>query len=397
MSTRKLYFNQQDLIEFTANIIRIFTQESNHGVILDQTAFYPTSGGQMHDTGSINGIEVVNVIEHDDEILHLLTSPVDIGTAKCQINWQRRFDFMQQHTGFHILARSFLIVTGARTLSSHLGEDVSTIDVELKEINEEQIKAVEDLAHQIIFENRKVKAYFTAQAEIDTNSLRKQLIERDEIRLVEIEDFDVDPCGGTHVSSTGQVGLMKIIRWEKIRGYLRFEFYAGWRAIRDYQEKWLINSRLSNLLSTGEHDFVSAIEKLQIDTKELIKKSKKLNEQNIIYEARELVQQAQQQGKKIITVLFEKRGLSDIRYLAKQVIQFGEVCVLFGLNDEKAHLIFARSDHYDYNLNELVKQVAHLIDGRGGGQPNFVEIGGPKKSTIEEALQSARVIIENSI
>jgi alanyl-tRNA synthetase len=397
MSTRKLFLNQQDLITFTANIIRTFSHKSYHAIILDQTAFYPTSGGQMHDTGTINGIEVVDVIEQDDEILHLVKIPLEVGAAQCKINWQRRFDFMQQHTGFHILARSFLKVTGARTLSSHLGEQISTIDVDLPEINEEQIKSIENLAHQIIFEDRKVSAYWAKPAEVDQNSLRKELTDRDEIRLVKIENFDVDPCGGTHVSSTGQVGLVKIIRWEKIRGYLRFEFYAGGRAIRDYQKKWAKTYQLSNLLSTGEDEFINSIEKLQTETKELLRKNKKLTEQNIIYEAWEIVQQAQKQGKKVITILFENRDLNEIRYLAKQVIQSGDVWALFGLNDEKAHLIFARPDEHDYNLNDLVNQVAHLIEGRGGGRPGFVEIGGSKKSSLEEALNSARVIIENKI
>ncbi|UCE06617.1 MAG: hypothetical protein JSW07_00830 [bacterium] len=397
MITKRLYLEQPYLAEFTASILSVFPHESHLAAILDQTAFYPTSGGQMHDTGTINGIEVVNVIEDDDEILHLLASPINAGSAECKINWQRRFDFMQQHTGFHILARSFLKVTGARTLSSHLGEQVSTIDVDLQEINEGQISEVEDLAHQIIFEDRKVRAYWTKPTDVDKNSLRKELTGREEIRLVEIENFDVDPCGGTHLSSTGQVGLVKIIRWEKIRGYLRLEFYAGGRAIRDYQKKWTINAKLSNLLSTGEDEFGTSIEKLQNETKELLRKNKKLSEQNIIYEARELVQEAQRQGKKVITILFESRELNEIRYLAKQVIQSGNVWALFGLNDEKAHLIFARPENHDYNLNDLVKQVAHLIEGRGGGRPNFVEIGGPKKPSIEEALQSARVIIENSV
>lgn len=397
MPTHHLYLNQPNITEFPATILRAFPHGSHHAVILDQTAFYPTSGGQMHDTGTINGIEVVDVIEQDDEILHLVKSPLEVGRAECQINWQRRFDFMQQHTGFHILARSFLIVTGAQTLSSHLGEQISTIDVDLKAINEEQIRAVEDLVQQIIFEDRKVKANWSKPADVDKDRLRKELAEREEMRLVEIEGFDIDPCGGTHVSSTGQVGLVKMIRWEKIRGYLRFEFYAGERAIQDYQKKWHINSMLSNLLSTGEDEFVIAVEKLQTETRELLRKNKKLTEQNIIFEAQELVQQAQQQGNKVITILFEDRELNDVRYLAKQVIQFGDVWTLFGLNDEKAHLIFARSDGYDYNLNDLVKQVAHLIEGRGGGRPNFVEIGGPKKSSLEEALNSARVIVEKSV
>jgi len=232
---------------------------------------------------------------------------------------------------------------------------------------------------------------------VDKNSLRKELSDRDEIRLVEIENFDVDPCGGTHVSATGQVGLVKIIRWEKIRGYVRLEFYAGSRAIRDYQKKWQIGYHLSNLLSTGEDEFVNAIHKLQTDTKELIRKNKKLSEQNLVYEAQELVREAHKKGNKTITILFENRELAEVRYLAKQIIQFGNVWPLFGIMSEKAHLIFARPENHDYNLNELVKQVAHLIEGRGGGRPNFVEIGGPKKSSLDEALNCARVIVENSV
>jgi len=395
MQTRRLYLYQPYLTEFQANVLRSLPYESHYAVVLDQSAFYPTSGGQMHDTGTINGIDVIDVVEENEEIIHIVESTVRTGKANCQINWQRRFDFMQQHTGFHILARSFLKVTGARTLSSHLGEEISTIDVDLKEISEEQIREVEDLAHQIIFEDRKVTAYWTKPADVDENLLRKELTDRDKIRLVEIEDFDVDPCGGTHVSSTGQVGLVKIIHWEKIRGYLRLEFYAGYRAIRDYQKKWLINSQITNLLSTGEDDFVAAIRKVQAESKQLVKRNRKLAEQNISYEARELVQQAQEQGKKVITILFENRELSEVRYLAKQAVKFGEVWALFGLNDDKAHLIFARSDKFEYNLNELVKQVAHLIEGRGGGRPNFVEIGGPKKAALEDTLNCARVIVEN--
>ncbi len=394
LQSDRIYLKDPYLIEFPATILRTFPHGTHHAIILDQTAFYPTSGGQMHDTGTINGIEVIDVIEQDDEILHIVTSPLDVGRAECKINWQRRFDFMQQHTGFHILARSFLIVTGARTLSSHLGEQISTIDVDLKEINQEQIQAVEDLAQQIIFEDRQVKAYWAKLAEVDKNRLRKELVEREEMRLVEIEGFDVDPCGGTHVSSTGQVGLVKIIRWDKIRGYLRFEFYAGWRAVRDYQKKWGINLRLSNLLSTGEDDFVISVEKLQTDLKDLIRKIKKLSEQNILYEAEALVREAQKQGTKIIVQLFDSRDLSEIRYLAKQITQSAEVWALFGLSDDKAHLIFARPSNSDYNLNELVKQLAHLIEGRGGGRPDFVEIGGSKKSGLEQALNSARAIIE---
>jgi len=397
MKTQRLYLNQPYLNEFEANILRSFSHEPFYAVVLDQTAFYPTSGGQMHDTGTINGINVIDVIEQNDEILHIVESFIQIGIVTCQINWQRRFDFMQQHTGFHILAQSFLRIMGAETLSSHLGEQISTIDVNLQQVDEQKITAVEELAQQIIFEDRKIKAYFSDPEKIDEKRIRKLPPDKEKVRLVDIEDFDLDPCGGTHVSSTGQVGLVKIIRREKIRGYLRFEFYAGWRAIQDYQKKCAINSQLADVLSTGEEEFGTSIEKLQTESRELIRKNKKLTEQNIIYEAQEHVREAEKEGQKIITRLFENRELNEIRYLAKQIIKSGDIWALFGLKGEKAHLIFARPERSDYNLNELVKQVAHLIEGRGGGRPNFVEIGGPKKSSIDEALQCARVIIENSV
>ncbi len=397
MNVNHLYLDQPYLTEFTATIIRSFPHGFHHAVILDQTAFYPTSGGQMHDTGTINGIEVVDVIEQDGEILHLVKSPLEVGQAECRINWQRRFDFMQQHTGFHLLARSFLIVTGARTLSSHLGEQISTIDVDLQEIGQEQIQAVENLAQQIIFEDRKVKAYWVKPDEVDKDRLRKELTERDDIRLVEIEDFDVDPCGGTHVSSTGQVGLVKIMGAEKIRGYWRLEFLAGWRAMRDYQKKWKTFKELSAALSTGEDDFMASVEKLQTEARELIRKNKKLSEQTIAFEARELVAELKSQGKRILVRIFDDRELAEIRFLAKHIVQIADVGVLLGLRTEKAHLIFAAPDKWPYNFKALVSQVAPMIDGRGGGRPNFIEIGGDKPSALAEALELAREIVQKII
>lgn len=397
MKTQRLYLDQPCQEEFTANIIHTFPHESHHAAILDQTAFYPTSGGQMHDTGFINDIEVFDVIEQNGDILHLTKTLLEKGPATCRINWQRRFDFMQQHTGFHILARSFLNVTGERTLSSHLGEEISTIDVNLTDIDHDQIIEVEKLANQIIFENRAVTSYFRDPDEIDPDLLRKDIPEREKMRIIEIDGFDVDPCGGTHVSSTGQVGLAKIIRWDKIRGYLRFEFYAGSRAIRDYQKKWMISSRLSNLLSTGEDEFATSIEKLHGEIKILNKKNRVLTEQNITYEAQDLIREAESEGQKIIVRLFENREPQEVRYLAKQVVESSNIWVFFGLKTDKALLFFARPEKHNYNLNELVKQVAHLIEGKGGGRPNFVEAGGTRASSLDEALQSARLIVENTV
>ncbi|MDZ7264109.1 MAG: alanine--tRNA ligase-related protein [candidate division KSB1 bacterium] len=397
MITQKLYLDQTKLIHFPATILRTFPHGSQHAIILDQTAFYPTSGGQMNDTGTINGIEVVDVIEQDGEILHLVQSPLEVGKAECQINWPRRFDFMQQHTGFHILARSFFNLFGTRTISSHLGEESSTIDVDLLQISDDQIQAVEDLAQQIIFEDRLVKAYWARPADVDKKKLRKELVEREDIRLVEIDGFDVDPCGGTHVAATGQVGLVKIIAWEKIRGYWRLEFLAGGRAIRDYQKKWRRLRQLSALLSTGEDDLANSVEKLQTEIRELIRKSKKIMEQNIVYEASELVTEAQKLGQKIMVRIFDDKELNEARFLARQIVKVANIGVLFGLRSEKAYIILAAPETWSHNFNVLVPQVAPIIDGRGGGRPTFVEIGGNNASALTEAMEMARAMMEKMI
>jgi len=327
----------------------------------------------------------------------LLESSIDEKYVNCQIDWFRRFDFMQQHTGFHILAQSFLRELEAETLSSHLGEEISTIDVNIDKIDVKQIQHVEKLANQLCFEDRNVKQFFISADEIEKYDLRAMPTKNEKIRIVEIEDFDIDPCGGTHVSSTGQVGIIKIVSWEKLRGYLRFEFYAGGRALNDYQKKWEINKDIINLVTESENNLVDSVIKLQTDVKNLSKQNAKLNKQNLEYEVQSIIDEANRQNQKVLTKYFENRELKDIRYLANQIIQQSDIWVLFATKTENAHLIFAHPESADYNLNELLNQVVHLIDGRGGGRPNFVEAGGKNVNGIQEAIESAQVIIENSI
>ncbi|MFZ5516084.1 MAG: alanyl-tRNA editing protein [Candidatus Zhuqueibacterota bacterium] len=397
MTTEKLFLNDSYRCEFDARVVRAFTLENKTAIVLDRTAFYPTSGGQKHDTGRLNHSRVIDVIEQDEEIVHILESPVTAAEVHGVIDWPRRFDFMQQHTGFHILAGSFLQITGAATVSSHLGNEISTIDISLDAIEREQIIAVENLANRIIFENRPVNAYSAEPGRIDAAKIRKALPALPLVRLVDIDNFDLDPCGGTHVRASGEVGLVKIIRWEKIRGDLRFHFFAGSRAIKDYQQKWQICSALAAKFSVDEDDVVPAVEKMQSEMGLLQKQNKKMTQQLLVHEAGELVRNAEQSGSKVIALLFEDRPLNDIRELARQITATSDIWALLGLKAAKAHLIFAHSGASAYNLNELVRQVAHLIDGRGGGRPNFVEIGGDKTSALEETLHSARVILENGV
>ncbi|NOZ62498.1 MAG: hypothetical protein GXO74_12555 [Calditrichaeota bacterium] len=384
METKKLYLVRPDLKQFEAKIVSIAPFEDHFALILDQTAFYPTSGGQMHDSGTANGIPVVDVIETDAEIVHILPEPISGDKATCQINWERRFDFMQQHTAFHILAQSFLRVTGKNTLSSHLGEEFSTIDVETAQISDREIEQVEMLANQICFENRAVRHFFVQENELDHFSLRALPTKGEQIRLVEIENFDVDPCGGTHVNYTGQVSVIKILSQEKIRGNVRLTFVAGKRALSDYQRKWKILKQLSAKLTEAEDKIINKFEKLQAEQKEFLKIKKKYRALLISKEADDLIAEAHISDSIFLTRIFENRELAEIRDLARQIINRGHLIVIFGLKNERGNLIIARSKDFEINLAALAPKINEIVNGKGGGRADFIEVGGIQTKNWEQ-------------
>jgi len=231
VSTR-LYYEDAYRQTFSAVVLQRRLIEGREAVSLNETLFYPTSGGQMHDTGWLNDIPVVDVLWQDEEIWHILASPLAAERITGRLDWPRRFDFMQQHTAFHILAGSFKQLFNIETLASHLGELESTIEIAAGELPSADTDRLEEYANQIIYENRPVRAFFVDQAELASRSLRKTTEMNESIRLIEIEHLDLDPCGGTHVSSTGQVGIIKVTGRERVRGHVRLSFVAGMRCRR---------------------------------------------------------------------------------------------------------------------------------------------------------------------
>ncbi|CUT05723.1 alanyl-tRNA editing protein, partial [Candidatus Kryptobacter tengchongensis] len=227
--TQKLYYNNSYTTQFKSKVIDVKKYNGKIALILDKTYFYPTSGGQEHDTGFINSARVVDVIELDNgEILHVIDGDVPSGDVECKIDWDRRFSNMQQHTGQHILSRAFEILLNAETISSRLGDDIGTIDLDIETLSYDKVHEVENLANQIIWENRDVKIHYVDDTEISKFPLRKQPKVSGTIRIVEVRDFDFSPCGGTHVSRTGEIGLVKVKRWERVKGGLtRVDFVCG--------------------------------------------------------------------------------------------------------------------------------------------------------------------------
>lgn len=393
--TKRLYFEDPYRTEFKAEVVKRMSYQDNVALVLDKTCFYPESGGQPADGGTINGIDVVHVLEVQNQILHLLKESVPSDKVVGKIDWERRFDHMQQHAGQHILSQSFHELLGAATRSFHLGEEVSTLEIDLRKTAEEDVERVEKRANDIVFENRAIKSYFVKDHEVGKIPLRRPPKKEGVLRIIEVAAYDYSACGGTHPRRTGEIGLIKILRWEKMRDNVRFEFICGRRALKDYTWKNRVLRELSNRLTAHERDVPESVEKLFSDVKSERRKNRKLWERLLEYEAQEIIQKARG---KIIRNTFSGRSREELKYLALDVIRAGECVVLFGVRDERGvHMVMARSDTIDLDLRELVPQLASVIKGKGGGRPSLVEIAGEKVDFLAPAVERAYHLIKDRI
>ena len=235
MATEKLYYQNQSMRAFRSKLKRMDQDEKGRiYAVLEKTAFYPTGGGQPHDTGTINGVYVYDVEEAEGEIRHFIEERLEVD-SECvgELDWERRFDHMQQHAGQHILSAAFEQVCGYQTVSFHLGKETCTIDLHTGALREEVAFQAEQLANQLILENRPIEAKWVTQEELSQYSLRKDLSVSENIRLVIIPDFDYNGCGGTHPESTGKVSSIKILHWEKQKGHARLHFVCGNRVMKN--------------------------------------------------------------------------------------------------------------------------------------------------------------------
>ncbi len=386
-ATKCLYLENPYRVDFEAKVVEKLAWEKKPALILDQTCFYPESGGQPCDKGLINEVEVLKVLVDEATIIHLVAEDIPSGKVKGKVDWQTRFDHMQQHSGQHILSQCLHQLLGAGTLAFHLGEIVSTLEIDLRDISEEEIENIERRANAIVFEDREVKTYFVPEEKIDSVPLRRPPKKKGLIRVVEVSDFDFSACGGTHVRRTGEIGLIKILRLERIRNNIRFEFICGKRALEDYTRKNKIVRELSTRFTVNEEEILSTVEKLSSDVKSQRRKGKKLHEKIAHYEAQEIIQEAKG---KIIKEVFVDKTLEEARFLAISIIRKGDFVVLLGLKgEERGHLILACSENLNIDMRETVPIVSPLIKGKGGGRPSLVEVAGEEKENIEQALDKA--------
>lgn len=400
--TERIYYRDADCKEFEASIEETFSVEGRPVVELDQTCFYPEGGGQPCDTGDLGGVKVIDVQEREGAVLHYVESPgFEQGQrVRGRINWARRFDHMQNHTGQHILSQSFSQLLNAQTMSFHLGPDVCSIDLNLDSLEKEEIYGVEELANQVIFENREIKARMIEAEEQSKFPIRGHSSRTGLIRLVDIEDFDLTPCGGTHCSRTGAVGLLKVRRWEKVKQRARVEFFCGGRALKDYRWKNRAIYRLSRLYSTSDREVVDAVERQYDREKAQRKEIDRFKEEQLLGEAEKIVESSRERGGiRIVMKVWDELEVKSLQKLAAIIVNESERrVVLFGSRRPKPTLFFIRSrDLVDLDMGSWIAEAAPVIEGRGGGTAERAQAGGARGDRLEVAISKAVALLERHL
>ena len=401
-TTERLYYHDSRLLEFDARVVSLSeTDKGQIAVTLDRTAFYPTGGGQPTDIGSLGEARVVDCIDAEDAgILHVIQGPVpQMGeTVHGKVDWLRRLDHMQQHTGQHILSAAFVRLFAAPTRSFRVLEDECEIDVALDNPTDERIEQAVDLANQIIWESRPIKISQVTSEEAASLPLRKEPAREGELRVIEIADFDLTPCGGTHARSTGEVGVIAVCSWERAKGLTRIQFMAGIRALRDYRKANKTARAVAALFSAGREDSAALVARLVEENKKLRRRNDGLEEVACRVEAEDLLRinssssstQDSSSAVRVITKVFDDRDAESLKHLALALIAHPKVVALLGSRDgDNARLVFARSADASGDMNILMRRACSLIGGRGGGRPDMAQGGGKNVEKLDEALNSA--------
>lgn len=391
MGTKKLYYENQYIHIFTAKVLKSEKDEwRRFYVVLDQTAFYPTGGGQPHDTGTLNDIPIYDTEEFNEEIRHYISEPVEVQSDyTAEINWERRFDHMQQHAGQHILSATFEDIFGYKTVSFHLGNEICSIDLETTELTEEETNQVEKKANEIILENRPIKTNWVTKDELSNYTLRKELSFSDNIRLVIIPDFDYNGCGGTHPDTTGQINSTKILHWEKQKKKVRVYFVCGTRVLNQLGRKHKVIRGLTNQLNAPQEDLNEMTKRTIQLRKHLQKNNQELKTELIEYEADKLIVKAHlHHGHYMTKAIFQNRAMPEIQQLAELTTTKTDDMLVFLINekDAKLQVVCAKSDNLDLNMNKLIKSVLPVINGKGGGNELIAQGGGKRIISPDELI-----------
>ena len=393
--TERLYYNDSFLREFDAQVLSCEpVRAGQHWYVqLDRTAFYPSSGGQPHDTGKLGGASVVEVLERDDDaVLHVTDRPLEAGPVRGILDWERRFDHMQQHTGQHLLSAAFLELFKVPTVSFHLGREVSTIDLAAPSIHPAQLEQAERRANQIVFEDRPVKVGFGTPQELAEAGIRKAVEREGILRAIEVEGFDRQPCGGTHVARTGQIGLLLLRKCEKVKQNWRVEFVCGGRGARAARGDFAALGEAARQLSCGLAEVPAMVARALEERQAGHRVRQRLQEQLAEVEALMLLAMEMRTGKpgapRIVRRVFEEADADYLRLLAAKVVAEPRVQALLA-SRAGGHVVFAQSAGLDADMNALLREGLQAAGGKGGGTKDFAQGNVPDSAALEGILNRA--------
>lgn len=405
--TERLYYHDPFLYEFEGEVTEVVPAaeiNGRHGVFLDRTAFYPTSGGQIHDTGWISPgvgdatskLRVAEVAEVEDgRVVHYIEAdkPPQQGTrVRGLIDPARRRDHMQQHSGQHVLSAAFIRLFNVPTVSFHMGEDYCSIDLDAPSLDAAQVEQTELLANQVVQENRLVEIKFVTQEEAQGLGLRKvPRADKEELRLIDIHDFDLSACGGTHVRGTGQIGCILLRKAEKVRQGWRVEFVCGQRAVATARRDYTTLTEAAGLFSAHIRDVPQQVRKSQDEVRAMRKAADHLLEELAELQAAKLLSEAVSvNGRKIVVRVESERDLAFIRLLAQKLTRLeGNVIALLGATSGAPSAVFAQSKGLPFDMGALLKETLGKLGGRGGGSKDLAQGGAPNAEGLQAALIEA--------
>lgn len=370
--TQKIYYDSAYTREWHTTITGKVDKEDGVYVTLAETAFYPHGGGQPCDLGQIGGIAVLDVNIEDGDVWHKLERTPEQTEVHCEIDWERRFDHMQQHTGQHLLSAITLKLTEAMTLSFHLGTEYDTIDVAAPELGANQLTAIEQEVNRQIYRNARINTSWVTAEEAAQLPLVKQPTVTEDIRIVEIEGVEYNACGGTHVSATGEIGIIKLLKTEKVKGGTRIYFKCGTRALNEFTATQNVLNSIMVKLKTSKDELLERIEKMELEQKQLQTELNAVKTTNDAYYAEELL--AARQGL-VIAQVFEDKSLKDMQSLATKLTADHEGLVLFASISEAKVVLAQNGQPPEWACGPFFKGNLGAYQGKGGGSEKIAQAG----------------------
>lgn len=360
--TEKLFYKDPYLMECEAEVKDIINKDGKTLVVLDRSPFYPEGGGQPSDTGEINGIKVLYVYEEKDIIYHHVEKEPEDKKVLCKVDFNRRFDHMQQHSGEHLLSGAILKLYNGNNKGFHLGEDYVTIDIDIDGMTDEMIERIEEEVNSYIYKNAEFCTYVVSKEESKKFPLRKQINVDEDLRVVEVKDMDCCPCCGTHVLKTGEIGIVKILKHERYKGMTRIYLKCGNRALKDFQNKQNVITNLNRHLSSEESNLVQRVEAQSLEIEKLTRELNSFKKMLAENEAKNIIST---EDSKVVVRRYEDKSFEDIQLIGSELGSKNYVLILSSLSDKK--ILFINNSDLDISCGKLFKDNIKEFNGKGGG------------------------------